>query len=679
MNLSRMCWAVRGGFAVLSGLLLLNPAWGENVVWTEAEPGEPGEILTFVIKATTGEIIGDSFVNFSFDPALFEYVGRDFSFSPLAELAESYGGREEPEAGDIAIRYVMTANDNENLFPPTEDFEIARISLRVRSRTAPGVYAVGAVEQVDSWVAETSMTRGGQHVEVRVIPGEVTVVAPTRPLPPAELVCTRTAATATLEWENLASYTKVVIERDGETVAELPPGAESFTDENAGHEERTYRVRGYMGERASFPVQCTVPSAELALAPVERLTCEEGSSPGWLSLSWIASAEYDGIEIRRNGELIASLEGNATTYLDRFDSEGKLILYEVIGYTGDLESAPAPCQVNGSWVVRVGSVTARPGEKGVEVPMYVSNPWPVPGFSLIMEFEPSAYRVSGVSYEGTLLEQFRPFLEVQREGDNYFLTMADFVVPGPQKTIKPGLEICFLKFVLDISPEAEEGEIFPLRLVDGYHNPPANNILVAYVNYGGAASIRPEKIDGELVIGAPPVEAVEDLRANPRKNSTGFTLQWENGGFYDVVEVERNGVPVATLPGNSTRFSEDLTSPGVYWYRVRGIKGGYASPWSVITYPYLPGVNLFRRGDANSDGKIDIADAVAVLDYLWRQGEAGCLDAADTNDDGKLDVADPIYLLSYLFVSQAPPPSPGPHIRWIDPTADVLTCEEGTP
>lgn len=75
----------------------------------------------------------------------------------------------------------------------------------------------------------------------------------------------------------------------------------------------------------------------------------------------------------------------------------------------------------------------------------------------------------------------------------------------------------------------------------------------------------------------------------------------------------------------------------------------------------------FVRGDANADGKFDIADPVFVIRWLFR-GEDGptCRDAADANDDNVHDASDVIYMLSYLFnvevLGNAPaaPPAPFP-------------------
>jgi hypothetical protein len=56
-----------------------------------------------------------------------------------------------------------------------------------------------------------------------------------------------------------------------------------------------------------------------------------------------------------------------------------------------------------------------------------------------------------------------------------------------------------------------------------------------------------------------------------------------------------------------------------------------------------------RDGDANSDGIVDISDAVYVIKYLFGGERRPCFNAADVNNDGQLDVSDAIQLLSKLF------------------------------
>ncbi|MFN0060141.1 MAG: hypothetical protein ACKVX7_16910 [Planctomycetota bacterium] len=83
----------------------------------------------------------------------------------------------------------------------------------------------------------------------------------------------------------------------------------------------------------------------------------------------------------------------------------------------------------------------------------------------------------------------------------------------------------------------------------------------------------------------------------------------------------------------------------------------------------------FLRGDANSDGGLDLFDPILLLNwYFGTTVQLFCDDAADVNDNGILEgIADPIYLLTYLFAGGAAPPRPlsscGP-----DPRPDDLVC-----
>jgi len=97
----------------------------------------------------------------------------------------------------------------------------------------------------------------------------------------------------------------------------------------------------------------------------------------------------------------------------------------------------------------------------------------------------------------------------------------------------------------------------------------------------------------------------------------------------------------------------------------------------------------FIRGDCNwsdmgsddphSQGAVDISDAAAVVSFLFYTGtwqwQPPCMDACDANDDGRIDLADAVYILRYMFMFDDPPPPPFPNFG-VDPTADRLTCAE---
>lgn len=83
--------------------------------------------------------------------------------------------------------------------------------------------------------------------------------------------------------------------------------------------------------------------------------------------------------------------------------------------------------------------------------------------------------------------------------------------------------------------------------------------------------------------------------------------------------------------------------------------------------------DTFIRGDINQNGRINISDSIAILDYLYRGKPLRCLDAADVDDDGEIKINDAISHLRYLF-SQGPPPAyPFPEEDY-DLTRDRLHC-----
>ncbi len=103
-----------------------------------------------------------------------------------------------------------------------------------------------------------------------------------------------------------------------------------------------------------------------------------------------------------------------------------------------------------------------------------------------------------------------------------------------------------------------------------------------------------------------------------------------------------------------------------------------ANPWLLETLEREkdPSPQVFQRGDANSNGEVNISDAQRMLGVLFLgSGKISCMDAADSNDSGALDMSDAVYVLNALFLGASPIPEPfgvcGP-----DPTDDDLACEE---
>ncbi len=85
-------------------------------------------------------------------------------------------------------------------------------------------------------------------------------------------------------------------------------------------------------------------------------------------------------------------------------------------------------------------------------------------------------------------------------------------------------------------------------------------------------------------------------------------------------------------------------------------------------------VAAFLRGDSNMDGRLDLSDAVAILEYRFLGGTPpACEDAADTDDDEAIYLSDAIFLLNFLFQGGRRPPRPAPEPGG-DPSGDGLDC-----
>lgn len=94
---------------------------------------------------------------------------------------------------------------------------------------------------------------------------------------------------------------------------------------------------------------------------------------------------------------------------------------------------------------------------------------------------------------------------------------------------------------------------------------------------------------------------------------------------------------------------------GVSWRRSRA-RGGSPGEIEGLT----PGSPVYRRGDPNSDGLINLTDAVVILRHLQGAGELPCIAAADADGDTAVTATDVVVILQYLFQAEPAFPSPGP-------------------
>lgn len=110
--------------------------------------------------------------------------------------------------------------------------------------------------------------------------------------------------------------------------------------------------------------------------------------------------------------------------------------------------------------------------------------------------------------------------------------------------------------------------------------------------------------------------------------------------------------PLFTAPGQQN-WTLTMASPAV----MRADDGTDLGALQTGAMPYL-------AGDINDDEVVNLADVVALLDYLFVHGTTPpCPPLADTNGDEVIDLSDAVYLLLYLFnegEAPAPPATPCP-------------------
>ena len=124
--------------------------------------------------------------------------------------------------------------------------------------------------------------------------------------------------------------------------------------------------------------------------------------------------------------------------------------------------------------------------------------------------------------------------------------------------------------------------------------------------------------------------------------------------------LETRSMPVDALADGGLRAA-DTVSASDHLPRVVDLAAVESSP-------------LFLRGDANSDGSIDISDGINILGYLFLgENPPTCLDSGDSDDSGLIDLSDGILIFNFLFLGGNAPDAAAPSCRR-DKTDDGLDC-----
>ncbi len=139
----------------------------------------------------------------------------------------------------------------------------------------------------------------------------------------------------------------------------------------------------------------------------------------------------------------------------------------------------------------------------------------------------------------------------------------------------------------------------------------------------------------------------------------GVQLLVEADGSIDAAYCDVEG-GVAPGPGNISADPLFADAPAGDFNLLDGSPCiGAASDGGIIgALPLDASPQTYLRGDANLDSRLDLADPVRILAYLFEGGAAlPCRETADANTDGRVDLSDAVFLLRLLF-GGGPAPEP---------------------
>jgi hypothetical protein len=203
--------------------------------------------------------------------------------------------------------------------------------------------------------------------------------------------------------------------------------------------------------------------------------------------------------------------------------------------------------------------------------------------------------------------------------------------------------------------------------------------VIAIQGHNGTLASSDLVIEPELV--AVTTVCPTEMTAEERTNGA-VRVRWTRpftSMRYDFLELRRSGELVEEQPKTtSSLYTDDTPLPGTNRYE---LKVGLCEQFCTLEVSITIGGGevVFRRGDTDNNGSVNLSDALVILNSLFQgAGAPACLDAADTNDDGAFNLSDGIFLLGSLFQGSAQPPAPGTTTCGPDPSADTLAaCEYG--
>ncbi|MCH9031682.1 MAG: VCBS repeat-containing protein [candidate division Zixibacteria bacterium] len=137
------------------------------------------------------------------------------------------------------------------------------------------------------------------------------------------------------------------------------------------------------------------------------------------------------------------------------------------------------------------------------------------------------------------------------------------------------------------------------------------------------------------------------------------TFLWSGAGPFDfelATDIGFNNI-IHNAQINETIYSLPLTLSApdttIYYWRVKPVAANEFE--SIYALNIIPGANG-SCGDVDGGGSVNIGDAIFLLTYIFRNGDApDPIGRGDTNGSGDVNIADATHLIKYIFIGGLPP------------------------
>ena len=354
-------WILAIGILSIGATVFLAPhdLHGQATIRFEATPAviHPGDTVSVEVFVDRNGLppIGGGEIGLAFDTSQFTLTGFETPAEvpvPLVPDLFAWNGPppvgvggltgcnlwwDEVDSDGIAMAFAFSSGTS------VSSFQLCRFELTSSPTATIGLHSLGEppVDLNCLWSGSMLVQLSGSVIPTVQTPLEIAVSNVSEPF---NFLCESIAGSVELSWTNAQTYDSLEIFRDGVSIATPAGFTTSFVDDqtNLG-QTYEYTIVATLFGVGSPPVSCSV-TVDLSVPPPTALSCSDGG--GVAELSWqLPASAYDAIAVRRNGTVIASLAGDATSFIDDAPPFDVVVAYDVRGSIGGDESSSETCDL----------------------------------------------------------------------------------------------------------------------------------------------------------------------------------------------------------------------------------------------------------------------------------------------------------------------------------------------